>query len=186
MKRIEFGRKLQELRNKKGESQPQLGVLLGVGIKQIQRYENGEVPPPHESLEILSKHYQYDFISLLYDLKKGDSDTRYQDEYIALLKKLDDKNEKIISEKEADLVALRSAVNGINEVKGKIEKLEPIVYDLSSKVEVAESNIEVLREWLIDQFSKMKKESPQSVAASMGTKQAELLKKNKQRSTHAG
>jgi transcriptional regulator with XRE-family HTH domain len=180
MKRIEFGKKLQEIRNKKGESQTDLGALLGVGVKQIQRYENGEVPPPHESLELLNKLYGYDFISLFYDLKSDDSDNQYREEYIALLKKLDDKNEKIITEKEADLVALRSAVNGINEVKGKVEKLEPIVYDLSSKVEVAESNIEVLREWLIDQFSKMKKESPQSVASSLGRKKEDLRKKEKQ------
>jgi hypothetical protein len=32
----------------------------------------------------------------------------------------------------------------------------------------------------------MKKESPQSVAASMGRKREELLRKEKQRGTHAG
>lgn len=65
----EFAKKLKEQRILKGESPTDLGNILGVGVKQIQRYESGELPPPHESLEILCIHYKYDFISLLYDLK---------------------------------------------------------------------------------------------------------------------
>lgn len=110
----------------------------------------------------------------------------FETKYLALLEKTIADKDKNLEEKEADLIALRSAVLGINEVKNKVEKLEPIVNGLTGKVEVAESNIEVLREWLIDQFSKLKKESPQSVAASMGRKREELLKKEKQQSTHAG
>jgi transcriptional regulator with XRE-family HTH domain len=102
-----------------------------------------------------------------------------RDKYVALLEKTNDRQE-------ADLTSLRKAVDGLDILGNRLNKLEPIVYDLSGKVEVAESNIEVLREWLIDQFSKMKKESPQSVAASMGRKREELLRKEKQRGTHAG
>jgi transcriptional regulator with XRE-family HTH domain len=67
MNTVKFAKKLKEHRDLKKESQSDLGIILGVGVKQIQRYESGEVLPPHESLELLCKHYCYDFISLLYD-----------------------------------------------------------------------------------------------------------------------
>lgn len=74
MKTEEFAKKLKEQRMLKGESPSELGKILGVGVKQINRYEAGELPPPHESLETLCKHYRYDFISLLYDLKSLESE----------------------------------------------------------------------------------------------------------------
>lgn len=74
MNTIEFGRKLKELRESREESQKDLGEILDVGEKQIQRYEGGTVPPPHATLEILCKYYEYDFISLLYDFEGFKSD----------------------------------------------------------------------------------------------------------------
>jgi transcriptional regulator with XRE-family HTH domain len=70
MNTAEFAKKLKEARVLKGESPNELGAKLGVGVKQIQRYESGELPPPHESLIILCQHYGVDFISILYDLKR--------------------------------------------------------------------------------------------------------------------
>lgn len=72
----EFAKKLKEQRLLKGESPSELGEIMGVGVKQIQRYENGELPPPHEGLELLCKHYRYDFISLLYDFKGFESERK--------------------------------------------------------------------------------------------------------------
>lgn len=72
----EFAKKLKEQRLLKGESPNDLGDILGVGVKQINRYENGELPPPHESLEVLCKHYNFDFISLLYDFKGFNSERK--------------------------------------------------------------------------------------------------------------
>jgi transcriptional regulator with XRE-family HTH domain len=76
MNTTEFTKKLKEQRILKGESQSDLGIVLGVGVKQIQRYETGELPPPHESLELLCHHYDFDFISLLYDFKGFDSNRK--------------------------------------------------------------------------------------------------------------
>lgn len=112
--------------------------------------------------------------------------TGIQEEYLALLKKTIADKDKNIEEKEADIKAYRSAIQKITSVDEKVAALEFIVNDLRDKVGGDISNIEVLREWLIDQFSKLKKESPQSVAASMGTKREELYQKAKQRGTHAG
>ena len=37
---------LKELRKKKGLTQPQVAKLIGVSLKQFQRYERKEVIPP--------------------------------------------------------------------------------------------------------------------------------------------
>lgn len=104
--------------------------------------------------------------------------------YVILLEETKEANKKVIERQEADLNALRTAINEIKSVNARIGVVESTVSDLRDKAEVAESNIEVLREWLIDEFSKLKKDSPQSVAASMGRKRAELLKKDQRKSTH--
>jgi transcriptional regulator with XRE-family HTH domain len=66
MKLAEFGEKLKELRLKSGEIQPQLAKELGIGLRQIQRYEKGEVPIV-DKIEQLCLHYNYDFFRLLSD-----------------------------------------------------------------------------------------------------------------------
>lgn len=68
MRKELFGKKVKELREARGESQSALAEALKIGLKQVQRYEKGELPPTHENLEVLCEHYQYDFISLLYDM----------------------------------------------------------------------------------------------------------------------
>lgn len=90
-----FGKKLNELRNKT-HTQAQLGELLGVGDKQIQRYENGLVPE-HEGLQKLCNIYKYDFVSLIYDVPKtGQTPETYQPKYISLLELENERKNKII------------------------------------------------------------------------------------------
>lgn len=166
MKQKEFGEKLQELRTHKDESQKALGILLGVGVKQIQRYEKGELPPPHESLEVLCEHYKYDFISLLYDLKShGNSQDRE-----SLSKKIEQKNEKIIEMQEADLKALRLAVNKITATDRRVDKLAITVDAHEGKWKEYEPTILGLREFVIDNIVDLKKQSRQQVGASLDIK----------------
>lgn len=61
-----FAKKLKELRVENGETQSELGKVLGVTLKQIQRYENNLVPKP-EKIKVLNKHYKFDFFTVLND-----------------------------------------------------------------------------------------------------------------------
>lgn len=153
----------------------------GYGKSTVSGYIKGKIKASNDFRTKFESAFELNLSDFHDDQKVEDSNKipKVEDKYVALL-------EKTLEEKEADLVALRSAVNGISDVKKRIDILEPIVNDLKDKVGGDISNIEVLREWLIDQFSKLKKESPQSVAASMGRMRAELLKKDKQQGTRVG
>lgn len=65
-----FARKLKELRERADDSQEKLGEILDVGVKQIQRYERGDLLPDHDKVQILCERYQYDFVSLIYDVPR--------------------------------------------------------------------------------------------------------------------
>jgi len=181
MKKVEFGKKLQELRNGKGESQSDLGEILDVGIKQIQRYEGGKAVPPPEGLVLLCEHYKYDFISLLFNLKANEEGNMKQDDkYLALLEKNEIKNEKIIESQEADLKALRSAVNKITATDQRVAKLETTVDDHSDKWKGYEPMILGLQEFVTEELAILKKLSRQEVAVALGKKVAEQKKKVEQ------
>lgn len=64
-----FGKKFKELREGR-HTQTEIGDILGVGIKQIQRYEKGDLLPDHESVQKLCDVYNYDFVSLIYNVKR--------------------------------------------------------------------------------------------------------------------
>lgn len=70
MNKKKFGEELKKQRLAGSLSAGELGELLKVGVKQIQRYENGEALPTHENIELLCKTYSYDFISLIYDVPR--------------------------------------------------------------------------------------------------------------------
>lgn len=182
MKKKEFGKKLQELRNGKGESQLELGNVLGVGIKQIQRYEGGKGVPAHEGLEILCNHYKYDFISLLYGLGQGIENLTEA----TLQKKLEAKNEKIIEIQDADLKALRLAVNKITSTEKRVDKLESTVDAHQDKWKEYEPIILGLREFVIDEIVSLKKQSREQAGASLNIKVEEQRKVVEQSYTQKG
>lgn len=93
-----------------------------------------------------------------------------ESKYIARLEKDTDKYEKLLEEKEADLTALRSALEKIN----TIQEIKITVNGLQERIEDVETNFSGLQGWLIDEFSKLKKESPESVAASIRRKKVAL------------
>jgi transcriptional regulator with XRE-family HTH domain len=177
MNQIGFGKKLRELRDSKEESQIELGALLSVGEKQIQRYEGGEVLPTHENLVKLCRHYKYDFISLLYEIDKtSNSDSVYYNKYISLLEKSDLRSERIIEQQEEDLKALRSAVNKITSVDHKLGKMEVTVDALQGKWKEYEPTILGLREFVIDEIVSLKKQSREQVGAALNIKVEEQRK----------
>lgn len=68
MAALEFGEKLKKARTAKGQSQTELGDILGVGLKQVQRYEKGEVLPDHDKVRQLIDLYKVDFVSIIYNV----------------------------------------------------------------------------------------------------------------------
>lgn len=64
-----FSKKFKELREGR-HTQTEIGEILGVGIKQIQRYEKGDLLPDHASVQKLCEVYNYDFVSLIYKVKR--------------------------------------------------------------------------------------------------------------------
>lgn len=178
MKKEEFGKKLQELRLLKGDSQQQLGELLKVGPRQIQKYEAGGVLPTHENLAVLCEHYKYDFISLLYGLKaKENGEAKKDNRYLALLEKNEIRNEKIIESQEADLKALRSAVAKITFTDKRVDKLEVTVNVLQDKFSNYEPMILGLREFVTEEIAGLKKISREAATAALGKKEEAHRKK---------
>lgn len=52
-----FGRRLLEIRSKSGETQEQIGAVLGVGKTQISQIENGLATTSIERLYKICEHY---------------------------------------------------------------------------------------------------------------------------------
>jgi transcriptional regulator with XRE-family HTH domain len=125
-----FGNKLKELREKK-HTQSELGGILKVGLKQIQRYENGELLPDHEKVQKLVDIYKYDFISLIYDVPRGvgpeiDIVPHYKqegggnlDDFRAILKTLSDSHKE-----------LTAAHKEISESNNKLADNEKVILSL--------------------------------------------------------
>lgn len=111
----EFGEKLKELRSK-AHTQLQLGNILGVGEKQIQRYEAGELLPDHEKVKTLIDLYQYDFLRLIYDVpreishKVAPDSTDYKAKYIALLEKQVEQKDEMINVSLSGLIVGQKSV----------------------------------------------------------------------------
>lgn len=79
----EFGESLKKHRSGK-HTQTELGKILGVGLKQIQRYENGEVLPDHGMVQRLCDLYKYDFVRDIYDLPPPANNA--EDKYLTLMR----------------------------------------------------------------------------------------------------
>lgn len=57
MRDYSFGNFISALRQRKGLSQYQLGVLVGVSDKAVSKWENGESEPSIDKLIKLSKYF---------------------------------------------------------------------------------------------------------------------------------
>lgn len=70
-----FGEKLKELRDLKNWSQSELAEKIGLGLRQVQRYEQNHMPSIETMLD-LNRLFEYDFFSLLpNDFKSHNSNT---------------------------------------------------------------------------------------------------------------
>lgn len=52
-----FGERLREIRKKAGDTQPDMGELIGVTATQISDIENGKILTTIEKLSMLCEHY---------------------------------------------------------------------------------------------------------------------------------
>jgi transcriptional regulator with XRE-family HTH domain len=62
-----FGKRLKELRTKRGWSQQQLADRIGMGVAQINRYERGRSQPTLEAIQKLTTAFRISADELLFD-----------------------------------------------------------------------------------------------------------------------
>ncbi len=70
---MDFSSRLKELRKGKGINQTTLGLVIGVTLKQIQRYERDECEPTLSKLLALADFFD---VSLDYLVGRSDDATR--------------------------------------------------------------------------------------------------------------
>lgn len=59
---LHVGRQVKHLRVASGESQSELGAILGLTFQQIQKYEKGQNAVSIEKLWLLAEHYHVDIV----------------------------------------------------------------------------------------------------------------------------
>lgn len=187
MNKTEFGKKLKESREAKDESQAQLGKLLNVGVKQIQRYESGLVPS-HEDLITLRDHYKYDFISLVYGLQNNNPKENHINNgdlgtALLIIKSQNDTLNSTLPSIKSDLTDLKE---GIEKFSIRVDNIESTVYGLQGKVEDVDASLEDLREYVTQQIAKLRKESRTKIQSEMGNVSEERMRKGHIKSTQHG
>lgn len=55
--RQQFGERLRQIRKKAGDTQPDMGALIGVTATQISDMENGKILTTIEKLSMICEHY---------------------------------------------------------------------------------------------------------------------------------
>lgn len=150
-----FSKKFKELREGR-HTQTEIGDILGVGIKQIQRYEKGELFPDHEMVQKLCEVYSYDFVSLIYSVKRDNSTGSdfFKDELI-----------KSLAEQKNDLRADISFLKGqlrdlLIAAQARVETNQNALADLlvKQKIEVAEQVEDRLSRENAQNYRKLKNE----------------------------
>lgn len=53
-----FGERLRQIRKKAGDTQPDMGTLIGVTATQISDMENGKILTTIEKLSMICEHYR--------------------------------------------------------------------------------------------------------------------------------
>lgn len=150
-----FSKKLKELREGK-HTQTQIGDILGVGIKQIQRYEKGDLLPDHETVQKLCDVYNYDFVSLIYKVKRDSpaGSDFYKDE---LIKSLTEQKDHLYNQVNSLTVQLRHITIV---TQAKIQTNQNALADLlvKQKIELAEKVEDRLSKENLQNFQKLKNE----------------------------
>lgn len=75
-----FGKKIKELRKKRGLNQTEMAELLGVHLQTVSRYERGELTPSPEILSVLAEKFKVDINWLFADENEINSATAYSTE----------------------------------------------------------------------------------------------------------
>jgi len=110
----------------------------------------------------------------------GTSMNGWGDKYVSLLEKTIADKDKSLEEKEADLLALRSAINKITGIDHRVGQLESTVGDLQGKWRDYEPIFLGLREFVTDEIASLKKISREAAAAALNIKVEGYRKKVKQ------
>ncbi len=83
---METGKRIKELRLKKGMTQEELALKTEVSARTIQRIENGEVDPRAYTLQMIAKALEVDFSLFVYEEKdENKSQTSHSNHWYALL-----------------------------------------------------------------------------------------------------
>lgn len=150
-----FSKKFKELREAR-HTQTEIGDILGVGIKQIQRYEKGELFPDHEMVQKLCDVYSYDFVSLIYNVKRDSpaGSDFFKDE---LIKSLTEQKEYLKADVNFLQVRLRDLLMGTH---ARVETNQSALADLlvKQKIELAEQVEDRLSRENAQNYRKLKSE----------------------------
>jgi len=179
---MDVGQQLKNYRRQKGLSMADIAKITGIPADRLYKWEKGSKPSDAEDLLKMKDLFSGKLENIPIALGNMESGKMKEggnvhEKYLALL-------EDSLKQREADLASLRSAVEKmtrIDKVEQDLEALKSTVYGWREKAAYAEANLLGLQEWLIDEFSKLKKTSIQEIAASMGIRQVPHLKKAKQR-----
>lgn len=194
------------IRELSGLTQKEFAELIKTNISNLKTYENTDVRPKAyivlnvsrlagiSASDLETKKLQAEDITIKVpkvekvekDASTEKASSGIEADFLEVIKMMVADLRKRSDEKEADLVALRSAVNEIKVVDNKVEGLKTTVHDLQGKVEDAESIIEVLQEFVVRQFVKLRKESREKVLAEMGNVSVEHEKRRRQKDTQPG
>jgi transcriptional regulator with XRE-family HTH domain len=73
---LHVGRQVRHLRVASGESQSELGAILGLTFQQIQKYEKGQNAVSIEKLLLLAEHYHVDVVHFFDGFESGSRSVR--------------------------------------------------------------------------------------------------------------
>lgn len=151
----------------------------GFSKGNVSSYLNKKLSPSENFIKKFYESFNLTPESLKLESKKVEQNVN-EDDYLGLVKMMVSDLRKLNDQKEADLVALRSAVTKIDNIESRVNEIESTVHGLSGKFSEYLPIILGLREFVVDEISGMKKRSRESVAASLSTKVEGFRRKAKQ------
>ena len=94
-KAVLLGRRIRELRMKRGMTQEKLAESAGLDLSQLSRMENGHGNPNFETLQRIAKALQIRAHELL-DFSQHDSEMVVREDIVALLDELSSENLRLV------------------------------------------------------------------------------------------
>jgi transcriptional regulator with XRE-family HTH domain len=140
----------------------------------ISRILNKKAEPSEAFLKKFYKSFE------IVPHETGDiKNTSVHDKLISFLEKAHNEKDKTIERQEAVISALRKAVDKIDFIDNRVKTVEATVSDLTKTVSDVDSTLEDLREYVLHQVAKLRKESHAKVLSEMSSGSVEQLRQDR-------